>query len=245
MSNLDSLLLEEHYFHMYQPLFNLSNWEIYGYESLMRSKLSLNPEDVFALAKKSGGLYELDTQSILKSLITFSEYIESHGKLIFVNVFPSTLSNPLFSYFLDKLLSKITIPCQQIVLEISEGEKIKDMKTFRKIIRNLKSYGFLIAIDDIGKGHSKLHRIIELEPNFVKLDRCFSLDLSISPKKQEIIRIIMDFCKEYTETVLEGIEKPQDLSTAKLLGIPIGQGFLLGEPCLLSKVNKPWKRFTY
>jgi EAL domain-containing protein (putative c-di-GMP-specific phosphodiesterase class I) len=237
----DTLLREKHFFHMYQPLYSLSNWNIFGYEGLFRSKFSTNPEDVFALAKTNGRLYELDTQSMFKALLTFSEHRESIGNLIFVNTFPSTLSNPSFFIFLERLLNQVTIPRQRIVLEIIEGEKIEDMKAFREIVMRLKNYGFLIAIDDMGKGDAKLQRIIELEPNYIKLDRYFSVDLSLSTKKQRLIHLIMDFCKGCTETILEGIEEPRDLAMAKLLGISMAQGFLLGEPSLLSKGNTPLK----
>jgi EAL domain-containing protein (putative c-di-GMP-specific phosphodiesterase class I) len=243
--NFDTLLREKHFFHMYQPLFSLSDWDIYGYEGLFRSEFSMNWEDVFKLAKTNGRLYELDTQSLLKALLTFSKHRENNGKLIFVNVFPSTLSNSSFFFFFEELLNQITIPRQRIVLEINEGEKVEDMKVFRQTVIRLKDYGFLIAIDDIGKGDAELQRIIELEPNFIKLDRYFSVDLSVSTKKQKLIRLILDFCKGYIETILEGIEEPQDLATAKLLGVSIAQGFLLGEPRLLSEVNTSWKSIKY
>jgi EAL domain-containing protein (putative c-di-GMP-specific phosphodiesterase class I) len=239
----DRLLREKQFFHMYQPLFYLSDLEICGYEGFFRSEFSTNPEDIFRLAKENGRLYELDTQSIFKALLTCSEFGVHSGKLIFVNVFPSTLSDPLFFFFLEKLLKQITIPCQRIVLEISEGEKIEDMNGFLQIVSRLKNYGFLIAIDDVGKGFSKLQRIIELEPNFIKLDRYFSVDLSTSPKKQRFISLILDYYKGSVKMILEGIEKNEDLATAKLLGIPIAQGFLLGKPGLLSEANTSWESF--
>jgi EAL domain-containing protein (putative c-di-GMP-specific phosphodiesterase class I) len=241
----DRLLREKQFFHMYQPLFSLSNWDIYGYEGLFRSEFCMNPEDVFRLAKTNGRLYELDTQSLFQALLTFSKYRKNNKNLIFVNVFPSTLSNPSFFYFLEQSLNQITIPYQRIVLEINEGETIEDIKAFRQIVFRLKNYGFLIAIDDLGKGFSKIQRVIELEPNFIKLDRYFSVDLSLSTQKQRLIPLVMDFCKGCAETILEGIEEPKDLATAKLLGVSIAQGFLLGKPGLLSEVNTSLQRFNY
>jgi EAL domain-containing protein (putative c-di-GMP-specific phosphodiesterase class I) len=149
-------------------------------------------------------------------------------------------------YLLDIFADhQLKLPCQQIVLEISEEEDIENMKAFRLIVHRLKNYCFLIAIDDFGKGYSKKQLVIELEPNFIKFDWYFSTDLSISPKKQRFINFNFEYCKGDMETILEGIEEPQDLATAKLLVVSIAKGFLLGKPDLLSEMKAPLNSFKY
>jgi EAL domain-containing protein (putative c-di-GMP-specific phosphodiesterase class I) len=75
--------------------------------------------------------------------------------------------------------------------------------------------------------------ILELEPDFIKLDRLFSLDLSKSTSKQKMISLFVEYCKNNTKLILEGIETPEDLAIAKCLGVDIGQGYVLDMPKLL------------
>lgn len=56
--------------------------------------------------------------------------------------------------------------------------------TCKNFVTKMKNHGFLIAQDDIGKGNSTMKYDLELEPNIVKLDRYFAMDLaSFSEKK--------------------------------------------------------------
>jgi EAL domain-containing protein (putative c-di-GMP-specific phosphodiesterase class I) len=236
--NLGKLLHNESFYHVYQPIYHLFEWQVLGFEAFFRSELYLNPEHVFQLAMKTNNLYELDILSVFKSISSFYDQYKVDKKLLFVNVFPSTLLNPDFFSFLDHLLNQLTINCHQIVLEINESKKIEDMNSFCKAVSQLRNFGFLIAIDDVGKGNSDLQKIIELEPDFIKLDRYFSVDLSKSNKKQRLIRFLLDFSKDHSQIILEGIEKPEDLATAKALGISIAQGFLLGKPENIKHLSK-------
>ena len=235
--NVNTILKTDLCHHVFQPLYLLSDWRILGYEAFFRSNLMANSHDVFSLAQKTGTLYKLDTYAVSRALLTFSEETKGSGYFIFLNVFPSTLLHPSFFSYLDKLLKKISISCQQIVFEVIETEKIEDMKLFREVICRLRNYGFYVAVDDIGKGVDDIQKVLELEPHFIKLDRYFSVDLSKSPQKQKFIKLMIDFCRGTSHIVLEGIEKPVDLAMAKILGVPIAQGFLLEKPDLLRNVK--------
>ncbi|MGJ9458485.1 EAL domain-containing protein [Oceanobacillus sp. CF4.6] len=102
----------------------------------------------------------------------------------------------------------------------------------------LKKRGFQIAIDDVGKGSASLKSIIELEPDYLKMDNYFAFDLSVSEQKQEMIKSFMTYCENTnTKFILEGIEKTEDLAVAKDLGVLYGQGFLLGKPTSLKNMS--------
>lgn len=98
------------------------------------------------------------------------------------------------------------------------------------------SIGFRhIAIDDLGTGHSRLQSLIELNPDFVKLDRYFAKDLVILAKKQYIIEFLLQLCEKCnSQLIIEGIEDQQSLICLKNMGIKYAQGFFLGKPSLLS-----------
>ena len=64
----------------------------------------------------------------------------------------------------------------------------------------------------------------------LKLDRYFGNQLSAHLAKQKLVSLFVDFYRGHIELVLEGIENPEDLLVAQELGVPVGQGFLLGRP---------------
>lgn len=233
--SISKLLDEQEFHHNFQPIYNTTNWRTLGYEVLFRSRLYVNPEEAFKEARNEKKLYELDTQSIHKALFTYQEanYKKENGYL-FLNVFPSTILNPNFQSFLNKIITEELLNSQQIVFELSEIEFTNEFSDLAKSIQQLQELGILIAIDDIGKGYSNLQTVIELSPNFLKLDRFFTKELTSSQKKQRWIKHFLDYAEEFeSDVILEGLETEIELATAKALGVPYGQGYILGRPDFL------------
>lgn len=243
MSILQAIEYEEFY-HVFQPIFETNNWGEIGYEALLRTKFSSNPEIIFQKAKKEKQLFELDSRSIQKAVRTyFTEGSKKDGYL-FVNIFPSTIIHPNFPSFLKMIIVEKDGYRQQgnvdikIVFEILESEFISDsnLQIFKERVNQIKEDGFLIAIDDIGKGFNALPLLIEIDPNFLKLDRYFSKDLVQSKQKQSIIDLLNQYCEHFCcKLILEGVEKNVDLDVAKLIGVRFIQGYLLGRPGLLKE----------
>jgi EAL domain-containing protein (putative c-di-GMP-specific phosphodiesterase class I) len=219
---LDDILRKKMFHHVYQPIYALEDWKVFGYEALLRCKFFQNPESLFQFAMEKNRLYDLDTCSVQLAL---SSVKASYTR--FVNVYPSTVLHSFFPDFLNSIQSSN----RNIVFEINEAEKISDMRSLRRAIIFLKDKGYTVALDDFGKGESSLQTVIELEPDFVKLDRYFAIDLAVSKEKQAVIQILLDICQDKNmKLILEGIEEPADLAVAKALGVHFGQGYLLGKP---------------
>lgn len=232
--SIHELIDSEHFTHYSQDLFSTDNWEKIGEEIFLRSEIA-NPEAIFQGAKKAHRLYELETKSILKVLKAYDTKKAATKSLIFINLYPSTITHPEFLNFIKKITIDFPILKSSIVFEIIETEKIEDMVFFKERISFLKKFGFFIAIDDFGKGWSSVSIIIELEPHYLKLDKYFSLQLSNSMLKQEMIKSLLIYSESSNvKVILEGIEMEKDLLTAQKLGIHICQGFLLSRPLPLS-----------
>ncbi len=227
-TDLELLLKTRSFYHTYQPIYWLSHWNLFGYEAFLRSDLIDNPEKMFRTARKESLLYELDTTSMYHAIVSYFHHANYHS-VLFVNLFPSTMMHPSFQSFMEQCIDEINIPCGSIVLEINEEEEITDFDTLRDVIARMKAKGFRIALDDMGKGATSLQKMLELEPDIIKLDCYFASNLSSSGRKQKLIELFVEYCKsENAQLVLEGIERPEDLATAKTLGVSLGQGYLLG-----------------
>ncbi|SFA49711.1 EAL domain, c-di-GMP-specific phosphodiesterase class I (or its enzymatically inactive variant) [Parageobacillus thermantarcticus] len=226
--------IEEQLEHVYQPLWNLENWNILGYEALIRvANGSIeNVESLFRKAREEGYLYEFDTASI-KNAVSHFPFSQLNKKLLFLNIYPSTILHGRFRCFLDELTSKFPETSGQIVFELNETkeeDEIWEVAELKEKIQMIKSYGFYIAIDDVGRGASTLQKIIEFQPSYIKLDRYFAKDLAINEEKQQIVTLLANYCRRKMVLILEGIETEVDLAQAKLLRVPAAQGYLLGKP---------------
>jgi EAL domain-containing protein (putative c-di-GMP-specific phosphodiesterase class I) len=228
---IQKIIEKNDFSHFYQYLYKTECMSVLGVEFLFRSKAG-NPEFIFQMAREENKLFELDTKSISRAFQTFysQKQITIDG-LLFINIFPSTILHPTFPSFIAHLLDCFPESCKNVVFEMIETEKVSNEERLKERIHFLQCCGFKIAVDDVGKGWSSLSIIIELEPDFIKLDRYFSIDLAKTSKKQKMIQLLLHYF-EGTETkvILEGIETSSDLQMAQSLGVHFCQGYLLSRP---------------
>jgi EAL domain-containing protein (putative c-di-GMP-specific phosphodiesterase class I) len=226
---IHDMIEKNDFFHCYQHLYKTECMSTIGAELLLRTEIG-NPESVFQMAREEKKLFELDTRSIDRAFQTYYSQKEIDG-LLFINIFPSTIMHTQFPSFIAHLLECHPESYKNVVFEIIETEKVNNEEVLKERIEFLKKCGFQIAVDDVGKGWSSLCLIIELEPDFIKLDRYFSIDLAIMPKKQKMIQLLLHYFEDTkTKMILEGVETSPDLRMAQTLGIHFCQGYLLSKP---------------
>jgi EAL domain-containing protein (putative c-di-GMP-specific phosphodiesterase class I) len=231
--NLEKIMEYKAFYHLYQPLYRLADWKLCGYEAFLRTEFMDNPEVLFRIARESGKLYGLDISSISQAVHSYQNKYKNSNLKLFINVFPSTLVHKNFLEFLDRFTSALLFQPQNIVFEINEAEEINDFNSIKQAISLLKTYGYHIALDDVGKGFYSFRHLVELEVDFIKLDRYFSFNLSKSERKQRVVKSLVEYCDKDIFLILEGIENAEDLTIAKMLKVPIAQGYLLGKPSFL------------
>lgn len=221
-------IIEQSLFEHYcQPIFDLKKEQQAGGELLLRTQFG-TPDVIFQQAKEQGKLFELDTISIMKAMNTAALFKD---QFLFLNVFPSTIKNPLFIPYIEELIQTKQINSSNVVFELNEAEKVQNIGLLRDRINKLRDLGFLIACDDVGKGTMYLTYMMELNVNFVKLDCDISNDLANSTKIQDMVSAIKFFCQlNNIKVILEGIEDEETLKMAKKLGVDMGQGYYLGMP---------------
>ncbi|OKO94806.1 hypothetical protein BRO54_1361 [Geobacillus proteiniphilus] len=150
-----------------------------------------------------------------------------------LNVYPSTILHHEFKPFLKRVVERFPYIENRIVFELNETKEEEGIwkdGELKAAIELMRGYGFYIAIDDVGKGASTLQKIIELQPDYVKLDRYFAQGLAANEEKQKMVSLLASYCGRKMVLVLEGIEEEVDLAQAKLLRVPAAQGYLLGKP---------------
>ena len=232
------LLKRRLYDHQFQPILDIHSMMVFGCESLIRPKNFRSPESLFSTAMKLNKLFELDLFSITTAIQSFNNHLDriTLDTHLFLNIYPSTLVSKNFIKTFVNRIESSAIPPNRFVLEINESEHIESYSLLKEKILKLQALGVQIALDDFDKGTSPFKKILELEPNYIKLDKYLSTNLAQSVKKQKLINLFINYCSSNNiKVILEGIETDSDLSVAKSLGVDFGQGYLLGKP---DKINK-------
>ena len=122
-----------------------------------------------------------------------------------------------------------------MVFEISEQESIGNFEIFREVSDYYKKLGFQIALDDTGAGYQSLEAVMELSPEFIKVDKTFVQGIDSDPARQELVRALHSVADRIGAQIIgEGLDTLEELETLSELGIPFGQGWLFGKPQPLS-----------
>ena len=227
--DIQKLIETEDFFHYSQNLYNINNWTKIGSEMFLRSKTG-KPKAIFYAARIADRLYELETKSIIKALNIYYFLNMTSKELLFINISLSTILHTEFPNLIKMLTVQYPNIKYHIVFEIIKSKKHENVTLFKERINLIKSSGYFFALGE-GMNWKLWDEILGLEPHYIKLDRYFSMDLSHSHLKQEMIKSLLYYAQRSNlKVILEGIEQEKDLAVAKFLGIDICQGFLLDKP---------------
>lgn len=216
----------------FQPIFDLSRDEVYGYEALSRivgPTVFNSIEDLFCVAREGGMLSPLEQLCRSRALTEAARLDVS--ELLFLNVCPAVLAHDHRSGVTAKLLGELGIHRSRVVLELTERSLITDFELFGRVVNHYRNQGYAIAIDDLGDGFAGLKMLAQIEPDYVKLARFLVADIDRAPVRQALVEAIVTFCQRVgIQVIAEGIERQAELDYLATIGIRFGQGYLLGRP---------------
>jgi PAS domain S-box-containing protein len=205
----------------FQPIVDLWDGSVVGHEALTRFGDGRAPNLVFAAAARGGLGIDLET-ACLRASIAASERLPANGYLS-LNASPELV----MSGGLCRILDGVRRP---IVLEITEHVEIDDYTSLRGELERLGS-SVRLAVDDAGAGYASFRHILELAPDFVKIDLDLVRGVDAEPARQALIAGMGYFAvKRKLRLVAEGIETRKELDALQALAVPYGQGYLLGKP---------------
>ena len=142
---------------------------------------------------------------------------------------PSTILGTPSDRLLDLL--QLTDDGVTFCIEISEQQFTGDPACLRDHVAAFKEKGVEVSIDDVDFGRSCLETLIMLEPDVVKIDRCYVDGASKDPNKARLLGRLVEVSRTLgAEIVAEGIETRDDLALLKDYGVKYGQGWLWGKP---------------
>jgi len=217
-----------------QPIGSLSTGDILGYEALSRPEAPPpldSPQEFLAAASACDLLEQVDHAWRLVAVARLGQLL-AHEQLLFINCTPTALISGLLSpSSFQSIVRRHALQPERVVLEITEERAISDFDQLRRIVSAFRTAGFLFAIDDAGAGPSSLQSIVELRPDFIKLDRWLARDIEFDRGRRSMVEAICTFARQVgARVVAEGIETREQLTAFVELGADFGQGYFLGRP---------------
>jgi PAS domain S-box-containing protein len=207
---------------VYQPIVDLSSGATVGYEALTRFSDGSRPNEVFATALECGLGIKLETAT-LRAAIAGARRLPARTWLS-LNVSPPLLAD------VTAMGAILGLRSRQLVLEITEHETIEAYGPLREAVLRLGP-DVRLAVDDVGAGVANFHHLVELRPDFVKIDVSLVRGVDTDMSRQAVVAGILHFAAaSHCEVIAEGLETDTELAMITELGVTFGQGYLLGRP---------------
>lgn len=213
-----------------QPIVDLTDGRPAGYELLARvpADWQVPPDRLFDAARQLGQGARLQTE-VNRLAVDLLGRVPP-GCFMTVNLDPTDLAHDdVVAPFLEVDVLR------PLVVEVTEKVWPEKQGPADEALDLLRERGALLAVDDVGAGFAGLTQISRLRPEMVKLDQGLVADLGTDPAAELVVEALGRLCGRLDAWVVaEGIERPDQLAVLVRLGVPLGQGYLLG------RGERPW-----
>jgi EAL domain-containing protein (putative c-di-GMP-specific phosphodiesterase class I)/CheY-like chemotaxis protein len=220
---------------LFQPIFNFGGdvTTVYAYEALSRGRrgTSFERADVlFDFVRLAHDEVRVDRHCVATGIAEGAELTRS--AFLTLNVHASTIeSDADFPRYVAEVSGRCGVDPHRLIFELVEQTAYSESRKLLPALDRLREMGIRIAIDDVGIGHANYRAILDVRPDFLKIDRYFVQNCDTDRGRQVLLRSITSLAADFNATVIaEGIERDDELAMVRSMGITYGQGFLLGRP---------------
>ena len=221
----------------YQPKINLVTGQVQGAEALIRWNHpelgEVLPSEFIPVAERSDLMHDIFEFNLRAALADVRRWRDMGLSLpvIAVNASAANVREDDFARSVRGIMEEIPIAPTQLELEITESLAFDSEDLFKARIRQLKSIGVRVSIDDFGTRYTGFNVLKKLHPDTMKIDQCFIRGVDGSPSMLALCRTIVAMGRQLKmRTVAEGIEELGELEAMRQIGCDVGQGYLFQRP---------------
>ena len=232
--------LEAHEFTAhYQPIVNLADGSLYGFEALARwehpERGLVNPGEFIPVAEETGQIVRLGAQILEEACTAMQEWTRQYPgaeKLTMaVNISAKQFSESSLADYVEGILERTGMHPGRLKLEITETVVMLDALKSVNQLKSLKNLGILLSIDDFGTGYSSMSYLQKFPTDQLKIDLSFVQRMESTPENIEIVRAIVNMAHSLRlRVVAEGIETERQRDLLYSLQCDYGQGYLYSRP---------------
>ena len=214
-----------------QPIVN-ENQEIIKYELLMRivTEDKIIPPYFLDFAKEIKLYSQLSEQMIDKCF----DFINKTDVLCSINIDIYDIKNKSTHQKLKNYVKNLNKP---IIFEILESESFENYQELKNFIEEFKEYNVLFAIDDFGSGYSNYSEILELKPDYLKLDGSIIKNINNSKENIILLQSILFLTNMMNiKTTAEFVENEAIFKKLRAIGIDEFQGYYFDKPKPINEI---------
>ena len=236
----------------YQPLINLKDMSVIGFEALLRwhddDLGNVRPDLFIPVAEKSGLIFDIDVWVFEHAVAQVEKWREQFKEdfIVAINFSPTNFHHrSLLDWSNNHKVFKQTL--NWVELEVTERLMLDDDPVVLKCIKELLKSGLKFSIDDFGTGYSSLGYIKKFSHilSKIKIDRMFVTEIMNSPSDQALVKSIITLADSLSiEVLAEGIETQEQETSLIGLGCDYAQGFFYSKPLPVSDIPsfiKQWQ----
>jgi EAL domain-containing protein (putative c-di-GMP-specific phosphodiesterase class I) len=205
----------------FQPILDLRDGSVVGYEALARPRDGTSPEQLFAAARAAGTLSEVDRECRAEALRAAAAAGLGAPFALFLNADAGALE-------LD--LPDLPTSGPTLMMEITESALTERPEAVLRTLTALRTHGWGVSLDDVGGDSRSLAVMPLLYPDVIKLD----LRLLAERDPLDVARVVTAVGAEaerrHANVLAEGIDSEAQLEMARAAGATLGQGYMLGKP---------------
>lgn len=227
----------------YQPIIDVQNMKIAGFEALMRwnhpEKGMISPGIFIPVAEESGLILEMSRWA-LEEACGAAQRLQNNAKadicgssplFVGVNFSVKDFSNGDFFEQIEQTLSQQETAPQQIHLEITESLLMEEPDEAKTALEKCREKGLGVSIDDFGSGYSSLSYLHYFPINTLKIDQSFIRAMCSHESSMVLVKSIIGLAKNLNmEVIAEGIETEEEARIIRDLGCEMCQGYWFARP---------------
>lgn len=222
---IDDVIADRDFQLLLQPIVALSDNAVMGAEALCRFRPApyRSPDTWFAEARQVGLHLDLEWAVIAKITALLPDLPRALN--LSINVSPDMLAAGDLPDLIDGPFS------DRIIFELTDHDQTGNLPALQTQMRRLRRLGVQIAVDDLTPGYASLNTVLQIKPDIVKLDREIVRGINLDPANRALAAAVVHFADDIgAQVIAEGIERQEEATTLRDLGVMHGQGFLLGRP---------------
>ena len=221
----------------YQPKFDPRTNELRGCEALIRWVSDdmgfVTPGQFIPIFEKSGFITEIDHYMLSHVARDQKSWLDEGRKCVpvSVNVSRAHFAETNLAEQIKEIIDREGAPHNLIEIELTESAFFDDTKQMLKTIKKLKSYGFLVSMDDFGSGYSSLNSLKDMPLDILKLDAGFFGGDKHNERAEIVVAETLQLAKKLNmTTVAEGVDYQSQVDFLAAEGCDMIQGYFYSKP---------------
>jgi diguanylate cyclase (GGDEF)-like protein len=235
-AELNTALLDNQFFQLYQPIYDLGTRRVVGLEALIRwrhpTRGVLSAAEFLPLAEETGLIVPIGRWALEEACRRAAEWnVAGHRASISVQISTNQLNRDGFVTDVRRALQQSGLEPSLLTLEIGETTVLLDVAAATERCKEIKQLGVRIAIDDFGSGYAYRSDLQQMPIDFLKVDRSSLAASDDQDYRSWLLEAILHFGRDLALTVIaKGIDTHEHMTTVQAMGCTLAQGFYMGEP---------------